>query len=124
MLEKNNEDSKKVKKMDMFLDCTLYRLGFNCANLGTKYLKEILKLAYFNNMFDMKYKDFCIFASQSLNINQEKISSNIYHSINSININLTRKNFENIFHIEFDYFYISPKKLTILLLKLLDNTFI
>ena len=123
MLKKNNTNLNNTKQIGMFLNCTLSKLGLNYANLGTRYLREIVKLAYFNNLNDVKYKELCIIASNNLNISTKKIDSNIYNTINAININLARKNFKDIFGIDFDYFYISPKKLTILLLTLLYNTF-
>lgn len=109
------------RKVNIFLDCTLLKLGFNHANLGTRYFKELIKLAYYNNMIDIKYKDLCIILSKELDLTLRKIDSNIYSAISSINTNLAKKNFKDIFHIEFDYFYISPKKLIILFLNVLNN---
>ena len=123
MLEKYNENSNDKKQIDIFLNSTLSKLGLNYANLGTRYFKEIIKLAYFNNFTDVKYKDLCSILSKQLNVSIRKINSNIYNSINSINIALAKKNFADIFNIDFDYFYISPKKFTILFLNLLYNTF-
>ncbi len=123
MLEKYNENSNDKKQIDIFLNSTLSKLGLNYANLGTRYFKEIIKLAYFNNFTDVKYKDLCSMLSKQLNVSIRKINSNIYNSINSINIALAKKNFTDIFNMDFDYFYISPKKFTILFLNLLYNTF-
>lgn len=123
MLEKYNENSNDKKQIDIFLNSTLSKLGLNYANLGTRYFKEIIKLAYFNNFTDVKYKDLCSMLSKQLNVSIRKINSNIYNSINSINIALAKKNFIDIFNMDFDYFYISPKKFTILFLNLLYNTF-
>lgn len=123
MLEKYNENSNDKKQIDIFLNSTLSKLGLNYANLGTRYFKEIIKLAYFNNFTDVKYKDLCFMLSKQLNVSIRKINSNIYNSINSINIALAKKNFTDIFNMDFDYFYISPKKFTILFLNLLYNTF-
>ena len=123
MLEKYNENSNDKKQIDIFLNSTLSKLGLNYANLGTRYFKEIIKLAYFNNFTDVKYKDLCSMLSKQLNVSIRKINSNIYNSINSINIALAKKNLADIFNLDFDYFYISPKKFTILFLNLLYNTF-
>lgn len=123
MLEKYNENSNDKKQIDIFLNSTLSKLGLNYANLGTRYFKEIIKLAYFNNFTDVKYKDLCSMLSKQLNVSIRKINSNIYNSINSINIALAKKNFIDIFNMDFDYFYISPKRFTILFLNLLYNIF-
>lgn len=123
MIQINDINSKDINRIDLFLSSILSKLGLNLANLGTRYLKELIKIAYSNNITDIKYKDLCNMLSQQLNVNIRKIDSNIYSSINSININLARKNFQSVFDIDFDYFYISPKKLTILLLNLIYNTF-
>ena len=123
MLEKYNENSNDKKQIDIFLNSTLSKLGLNYANLGTRYFKEIIKLAYFNNFTDVKYKDLCSILSKQLNVSIRKINSNIYNSINSINIALAKKNFIDIFNMDFDYFYISPKRFTILFLNLLYNIF-
>lgn len=109
MLQENNNNKTDVRKIDNFLNITLSKLGFNLANLGTRYLREIIKLAYFNNNYDLKYKDLCTELSKKLNVNIKKIDSNIYSSINSINVTITKKNFKDIFNIDFDYFYIAPK---------------
>ena len=123
MLEKYNENSNDKKQIDIFLNSTLSKLGLNHANLGTRYFKEIIKLAYFNNFTDVKYKDLCFMLSKQLNVSIRKININIYNSINSINIALAKKNFIDIFNMDFDYFYISPKRFTILFLNLLYNIF-
>ena len=91
MLEKYNENSNDKKQIDIFLNFTLSKLGLNHANLGTRYFKEIIKLAYFNNFTDVKYKDLCSMLSKQLNVSIRKINSNIYNSINSIDIALAKK---------------------------------
>ena len=116
-------DFENNKKIDMLLNCNFARLGLSCANLGTHYFKELIKLAYSNNLYDENYKNLCSMLSKKLHVNAKKIESNIYNLINSANINLTKKNFKDVFNIEFDYFYISPKKLVILFLNLLNNAF-
>lgn len=123
MVESNNINSKNINEIDLFLNNILSRLGLNHANLGTRYLRELIKIAYSYNMLDIKYKDLCNILGKKLKVNVRKIDSNIYSAVNSININIARKNFQAIFNIEFDYFYISPKKLTILLLNLVYNSF-
>ena len=111
------------KKVEVFLNCNFSKLGLNCANLGTYYFRELIKLTYFNKLYDANYKELCKILCKNLNVSLRKIESNIYNSISSININLTKKNFKEIFNIEFDYFYISPKKLTVLFLNILDANF-
>lgn len=111
------------KKIDAFLNCNFSKLGLNCASLGTYYFRELIKLSYFNNLYDTNYKELCNLLCTKLNVNVRKVESNIYNSINSVNINLAKKNFKDIFNIEFDYFYISPKKLTILFLNILNTNF-
>lgn len=112
---------EKNKRIDTFLNCTFAKLGLNCANLGTRYFRELIKLTYYNDLYDTNYKELCNMLCKELDTNVRKIESNIYSSINSININLAKKNFKDIFHIEFDYFYISPKKLTILFLNIVNE---
>lgn len=120
MQELNNTNLNE-KKINIFLDTILSKLGLNYANIGTRYLKEAIKIAYYNNMTDIKYKELCFLLSKELNVSIKKIDSNIYSSVNSININLAKRNFKDIFNIDFDYFYISPKKLLILLLNSIYN---
>lgn len=95
----------------------------NCANLGCYYFRELIKLSYFNNLYEENYKNLCLMLGKKMNVDVKKIESNIYNLINSANINLTKKNFEDVFHIEFDYFYMLPKKLTVLFLNLLNSNF-
>lgn len=111
------------RKINLFLSKSFLIIGLNNANIGTYYFKELIKLAYCNNSFEIKYKDLCLLLSNKLDVSLRKIDSNIYTAINSININLAKKNFKEVFNIEYDYFYISPKKLTILFLNLLYNRF-
>jgi len=119
----NKEKISYERKINLFLTQSFLMIGLNNANIGTYYFKELIKLAYFKNIIDIKYKDLCLMLSKKLNISIYKIESNIYTSINSININIAKRNFKDIFSIEFDYFYVSPKKLTILFLNLLYNKF-
>lgn len=70
MLEKNTINSNTTKEIDIFLDCTFSKLGLNYANLGIKYLKEVIKIAYFNNSNDLKYKELCDIASKSLKMGE------------------------------------------------------
>lgn len=110
------------RKIDIYLDYALSKLGLNFANIGTRYFKELVKLAYFNaDDLNLKYKDLCIRLGNRLNVNPKKISSNIYSSISSANIDFAKKNFQSIFYIEFDIFFLTPKHLSILLVNILNR---
>jgi len=112
------------REINIFLDCTLSQLGLSYANIGTRYLKELVKLAYFNrDSLDLKYKDLCVLLSKELNVKTKKISSNIYSSVSSINTNFAKKNFQNIFHIEYDIFFLTPKHLVVLLVNTLNRVY-
>lgn len=118
-------DFQKVtpKKIDMFLDNVLSRLGLNYANAGTRYIKEIVKIAFFTNVLDIKYQDLILLLSKQENLTLEKISSNIYSAVHSINLQLAQKNFKDIFHMDFDHFFLTPKHLTVLLLNTLNRIY-
>ena len=118
-------DFQKVtpKKIDMFLDNVLSRLGLNYANSGTRYMKELVKIAFFTNILDIKYQDLIILLGKQEILTIEKITSNIYSAVHSINISLAKRNFKDIFHMDFDQFFLTPKHLTILLLNTLNRIY-
>ncbi len=62
-----------------------------------------------------------------LKINKiEKVTENdfikcVFYTINKINLDKSKNNFNNIFEIEYDIYYFTPKNLTILFVNLLDR---
>ncbi len=112
---------ERLKKIDLLITCIFLKLGLNLSNAGVRYLKELIKMAYISNELDIKYKELCNKLSKKLNVSIKKVDSNIYTAVNTINVGLAKKNFPSIFHTEFDYYYISPKKLLVLFLNILER---
>ena len=60
----NKEKISYERKINLFLTQSFLMIGLNNANIGTYYFKELIKLAYFKNIIDIKYKDLCLMLSK------------------------------------------------------------
>lgn len=106
------------------VDKYLLDLGFGFNKNGTKYLRDLILTAYFMQDYEFFISDT---VDKFININKLKISKRNYiraiqYSIESIDSNKTKNNFCSIFNIEYDYYYLTPKNLTILIMSLLQKT--
>lgn len=120
MYEINTCTNDKQVDISCFLDITLSKLGFNnITKLGFIYYKTAVILSLSIPEDDICLKDIYMFVAQKYNKPFLKIKKNIDNLFNQININTFKSNFKNVFKIDFEYTYTTPKNLLMLLLFLL-----
>lgn len=122
-----NDISNKTKentRYELYLDLIISSLGFGYANIGTYYLKELVKMVYLEDMQIEKYNDLCIELAKRLNKdNYLNIRRTINSSIKRIDVDKAKENFYNVFNIEFDYYFTTPKHLTVLIVNTLNRVY-
>ena len=120
MNEVNTCTNDEQVDISCFLDITLSKLGFNnITKLGFIYYKTAVILSLSIPEDDICLKDIYMIVAQKYNKTFIKIKKNIDNLFNQINIIAFKSNFKNVFKIDFEYTYITPKNLLMLLLFLL-----
>ena len=107
------------------VDKYLLDLGFGINKNGTKYLRDLILTAYFNQEYtlDINYTIITFFEINKIkSINKNDFLKCIFYTINSINIQKSKENFNNIFETQYDIYYFTPKNLTTLFMNLLAKT--
>lgn len=107
------------------VDKYLLDLGFGLNKNGTKYLRDLVLTAYFNQEYSLDINKTIIvfFEINSIKkITKNDFIKSIYYSINNINLQKSKNNFNIIFNTEYDVYYYTPKNLTILFMNLLRKT--
>ena len=120
--------STKEKEMSYLLlvDFILYsKLGFRPANSGSRYLKEIIIY-----IFEKETEDYSIeseikeyIKKKKINKNYKTIKSKIIYSINNVKKDIIKKNFQEVFRVEYDVYYLSTKNIIELMINLLENKY-
>lgn len=104
MNQKNSSDNNLIliTKEEKILNNALRQLGFKLSNIGTKYIKKIVIMAYYENIEYINLETLCFKLAQYNNIKKSsKIVSNIRYSIDNYNSSLAKTNFEKIFGFEY-----------------------
>lgn len=114
-MDTNNSCTKDKQELLMSINYTLIRLGFNISSFGMFYFRKCLEIAILNNYNEIILKDLYYLVANEFNITESKVRININNLFSRININKCSKYFNNIFDLEFDYFYITPKNIIVLL---------
>ena len=107
-----------------FVDMILFRLGFRANTLGTKYLRNIIIYIYLKNPFDFYIEKECKCYFKENNIRDIKyhnFEQRMNYSIKNVDINKFKDNFEDIFKIEYDIYYLSVKNIVMLILNLMER---
>lgn len=99
---------------DHYLDSILISLGFKLSNSGTKYIKEIIKLLYFESI-DFNLSKIYLRLSKSHQIKSTRICSEIKYSINTIDFSSLKLNFKQIFGFDFLPSYLTSKEIIYLI---------
>jgi len=99
---------------DHYLDSILISLGFKLSNSGTKYIKEIIKILYFESL-DLNLSKIYLRLSKSHQIKSTRICSEIKYSINTIDFSSLKLNFKQIFGFDFLPSYLTSKEIIYLI---------
>ena len=107
------------------VDKYLLDLGFGINKNGTKYLRDLILTAYFNQSYSLDINLTIVTFFEINNIRE--ITKNdfikcIFYTINNINAQKSKENFNRLFKIQYDIYYFTPKNLTILFMNLLSKT--
>lgn len=99
---------------DHYLDSILIALGFKLTISGTKYIKEIIKILYFESL-DLNLSKIYLRLSKSHQIKSTRICSEIKYSINTIDFSSLKLNFKHIFGFDFLPSYLTSKEIIYLI---------
>ena len=99
---------------DHYLDSILIALGFKLTISGTKYIKEIIKILYFESL-DLNLSKIYLRLSISHQIKSTRICSEIKYSINTIDFSSLKLNFKQIFGFDFLPSYLTSKEIIYLI---------
>lgn len=99
---------------DHYLDSILISLGFKLTISGTKYIKEIIKILYFESL-DLNLSKIYLRLSKSHQIKSTRICSEIKYSINTIDFSSLKLNFKQIFGFDFLPSYLTSKEIIYLI---------
>lgn len=113
------KDNVKIS-YSSFIQAILIELGLSPSNRGTYYLRDIILLAIQeNNFHDISLIELRNKLAKLNNVSACTIKSNIDYTFKFKDKSKAQKNFEKIFNIEYDEYYITTKTLTNLIVNLI-----
>ena len=113
------KDKTKIS-YSAFIQSTLIELGLSPTSKGTYYLRDLILLAIQENNFnDISLRDLRYKLSKVCNISSYTIKSNIDYAFKFKDVTKAEENFETIFNIKYDEYYITAKALTNLIINLI-----
>ena len=113
------KDKEKISYR-AFIQTILIELGLSPTSKGTYYLRDIITLAIqesnFNNfsLIDLRKK-----LAIKENLSEKTIKSNIDYTFKYKNTYKAQKNFESIFNIKYDEYFLTAKTLMNLIISLI-----
>lgn len=113
-------EDKKEMSYRTFVFALLINLGFNPSNKGTFYLRDLILLAM-KNSEDIGLKELRKQLANKKHISQTKIKTNIDYAFKCIDSTKTKNNFNNIFHFEYNIYFMTAKTLINLVISLISN---
>lgn len=107
-----------------FVDMILDRLGFRKNNVGTRFLREFVIYLYKKNPFEIiinnEIEEFL--AERNItNLTVINFIKRINYAIQYADSQKMKSNFFNVFHSQFDSYYLTPKNFIILILNVLEK---
>lgn len=120
MVSEYDISTKEKNKMSYrtFVFVLLINLGFSPNNKGTFYFRDLILLAI-SNSEELGLKELRKQLANKKHISQDKIKTNIDYAFKCIDNQKTKNNFENIFHFEYDIYFITAKTLINLVVNLI-----
>lgn len=114
---------ERYKSCEKFIYNSLIDLGFRVTNVGTMYLKALILFAYFNNYYEINVtkivKDFMKYKNIDY-ISYRTFINCIDYTINNVDYEMFKKNFEEVFYIKFDEYYLSSKNILVLFIRFIS----
>lgn len=110
-----------------FIDMMLDRLGFRKNNVGTRFLREFVIYLYKKNPLEIIINDEIEEFLVERNIKKITIINfirRINYAIQYADSKKMKDNFLNVFHTEFDLYYLTPKTFIIFMLNVLEKDII
>lgn len=123
-MNKNNtctKDKRVLFSYSLYIEASLLKLGFAYSSKGTCYFRKMIETVYNKKYEDFKLNDLYVEVSKEFNVPANIIKEDIKSLFKRIDNNKSSKNFEKIFHLPFEYFYITPKNLIILFINTLNR---
>ena len=115
----STKDNGKISYCS-FIQTTLLNLGLSPSSKGTYYLRDIILLAIQEDNFeDINLKHLQNKLAKNKNILPSTIKTNIDYSFRIKNTSKAKDNFETIFNIKYDEYYLTAKTLTNLIYSLI-----
>ncbi len=118
-----DKDVSYIEFVDMILD----RLGFRRNNVGTRFLREFVIYLYKKNPLEIIINDEIEEFLVERNIKKITIINfirRINYAIQYADSKKMKDNFLNVFHTEFDLYYLTPKTFIIFMLNVLEKDII
>ena len=119
--------STKDKEMSYieFVDMILDILGFRKNNVGTRFLREFVIYLYKKNPFEIiiinnEIEEFLI-EKNITNLTVINFIKRINYAIQYADNTKMKDNFFNVFHTQYDSYYLTPKTFIILILNMLEK---
>lgn len=97
------------------IDSILNRLGFNICSKGYIYYRDLIKNSSEFNLDEIKLIDLYSLTSKNFNKPEKQIIKNIENLFTRLNLDKFKTNFPDVFKLDFDYIYTTPKNLLILI---------
>ena len=107
-----------------FILSILLNLGFRATCRGTFYLRDLILIAIMQTDIsenDISLKRLILSFSKLKNIPSAIIKTNIEYTFKNIDIEKAEKNFNKIFNLEYDIYFITPKSIISLIVSLILN---
>ena len=98
------------------IDFTLNALGFNLSSRGYIYYRDLILLSLNFNLDEIRLIDLYSLIAQKYNKPICTIKQNIKNLFLRFDLSYFENNFKDIFGLDFNYLYTSPKNLLILIL--------
>lgn len=112
-------------KYSSFIFNTLLQLGFSPSCKGTYYLKDIILLSIKYSDFaniETSLKELYTILANERNTSYAKVNSCIEYAINTRNETKSKNNFNNVFHLDYDIYFMTAKSIISLIVTLIYNT--
>lgn len=106
------------------VDTILDLLGFNKANNGTRLLREFIIYIYSKDLLeiDVKREINAFIKDNKMNNNFNNVYKRFQYAIYNSDCDKMKRNFYIVFHVEYDYYFLSVKNMVNFILNVLEKS--